>query len=114
MKKVSKVYCHTEFFHITGKWYFDKGKCYEANMEDLDYYGTIWVYQYRNENFGRGHTFYWPIPFGHSQPEDAHWNFVGSELWNRFGRSTDNFRDYFWTEKEYRREKLKSLKCISQ
>ena len=33
MKKVSKVYCHTEFFHITGKWYFDKGKCYEANME---------------------------------------------------------------------------------
>lgn len=98
MKKVSKVYCHTEFFHITGKWYFDKGKCYEANMEDLDYYGTIWVYQYRNENFGRGHTFYWPIPFGI----------------DRFGRSTDNFRDYFWTEKEYRREKLKSLKCISQ
>lgn len=96
------VYCHTEFFHSTGRWYFDKGKCYEANVEDLAYYGTIWVYQYRKENFGCGHTFYYY--------EDI----MNHNSVDRFGRSKDNFRDYFWTEKEYRREKLKSLKCISQ
>lgn len=93
---MKKVYCHTDFYQNIGKWYFRKGTWYEAFDDELAYYGTIWIYLYKQQLSGgiagRGHTFYYGV--------------------NKYGRSNDNFKDYFWTENDYRKEKLKKLEVV--